>query len=245
MRKIPTHKDDVTDHKGRSCFMWAVLAENESIVRWMLDNKSLSIDRRAKDIYYCTALHLAAQIGSLNICKLLIKQGWSLTDRDINEATPSHLAAGAGHTELIRYFQTALADKNEVDAADRTPLFYACAAGQTSTVQIMICDLKFPITVVDRHGQTPLHYAAYSGIAACLRVLLQRPECNVNAIDENGKTALHIACQRGKIDIIKLLVEAGADPNLSSMKSETPFALAMAEGNTKIIDALTVSNENL
>ena len=99
--------------------MWAVLAENEDVVHWMLDNKSLSIDRQAKDIHYRTALHLAAQIGALNIAKLLIKQGWALNDRDINNATPSHLAAGGGHTELIRCFQTALADKHELDAADR------------------------------------------------------------------------------------------------------------------------------
>ena len=168
-----THSQDPKDSKDRTCLMWAVLAENEPVVLWMLSNQSLEIDRHAKDKYHCTALHLAAQVGSLPIAKLLIKQGWSLNDGDQNDATPSHLAAGGGHTELIRHFQTALANTDDRDVAGRTPLFYACAGGQASTVRIMVNDLNFTTNSVDRNGQTPLHYAAISGIAACVKVLLE------------------------------------------------------------------------
>ncbi|VDK18100.1 unnamed protein product [Anisakis simplex] len=67
---------DQYDSDGRSCFMWAVIADQEEMVRFFLDN--FEPDRNHHDKYGYTVLHHAAQVGSLRLVKLLVKEGWNI-----------------------------------------------------------------------------------------------------------------------------------------------------------------------
>ncbi|VDK27855.1 unnamed protein product, partial [Anisakis simplex] len=58
---------DQYDSDGRSCFMWAVIADQEEMVRFFLDN--FEPDRNHHDKYGYTVLHHAAQVGSLRLVK--------------------------------------------------------------------------------------------------------------------------------------------------------------------------------
>ncbi|VDM77817.1 unnamed protein product [Strongylus vulgaris] len=97
-----------------------------------------------------TALHLAAMVGNENICKVLVRQGWNLSERDKLDNTPLHLAAGRGHTDVVRFLVTAGANMNEKDAMDRTPVYWACFGGQAHTLYCMIKELGFEWRTVDK-----------------------------------------------------------------------------------------------
>jgi euchromatic histone-lysine N-methyltransferase len=45
---------------------------------------------------------------------------------------------------------------------------------------------------------------------ATVQYLIQEAKCNVNAEGEDGRTALHHAARMGELQIVKMLVEAGA-----------------------------------
>ena len=67
-------------------------------------------------------------------------------------------------------------------------------------------------------GVTLLHWAVYNGYREILAELLRRDRSPqfLNRTDSTGRTALHLAAERGELDMVKLLVEYGADPSVSS-----------------------------
>jgi len=74
---------------------------------------------------------------------------------------------------------------------------------------------------VPEHIQNEVGSAAFKADIATLEKALARGE-NVNETDENGETALHKAVARGHEEVIKVLVEAGADPRVANKYGQTP-----------------------
>lgn len=69
----------------------------------------------------------------------------------------------------------------------------------------------------------PLYYAASFGMMSIVKMLLA--DMPKSEIDVKGgralATPLHVACYRGKEKVVKLLLEAGADPNSTNCKGES------------------------
>ena len=59
--------------------------------------------------------------------------------------------------------------------------------------------------------------------------------CDVNDTDEIGYTALHAAALNGHFDIVKLLVEHGAQPTAKIDSGETPLDLARQVDQIEIV----------
>jgi uncharacterized protein len=68
--------------------------------------------------------------------------------------------------------------------------------------------------IADRAGITPLRQTTEIGFLDGARALLARG-ANVNQTNNRGETALHIAVQRRDVAMTRLLVEAGADAELT------------------------------
>lgn len=51
-------------------------------------------------------------------------------------------------------------------------------------------------------------------------------QLDLNPPDEVKNTPLHLACEDGHVEIIKILLEAGADPNLENKQKKKPIDLA-------------------
>ncbi|XP_076897406.1 potassium channel KAT3-like [Bidens hawaiensis] len=68
-------------------------------------------------------------------------------------------------------------------------------------------------------------------------------EINVDLPAEEGQTALHVAVKQGHLEMVKLLLEGGANANKPDAKGCTPISLAKQQGN-KIIYNLLLSHEN-
>ncbi|WKY10262.1 hypothetical protein Q1695_002537 [Nippostrongylus brasiliensis] len=243
---------EIKDRENRSCLMWAVCAGNVEVIEYLV--RKTSPDRQARDNHGFTALHLAAMVGNENICKVLVRQGWNLSERDKLDNTPLHLAAGRGHTDVVRFLVTAGANMNEKDAMDRTPVYWACFGGQAHTLYCMIKELGFEWRTVDKHrrvpitdalGQTPLHAAAFAGFTACINVLLNieaEDDCLISPLtgwkDKHGETALHIACSRGKMDCVLALLKGGAAPNAVNDARKTCLQCAIDSKHSNIVEYL-------
>jgi ankyrin repeat protein len=73
-------------------------------------------------------------------------------------------------------------------------------------------------------------------IASVIQMLSQ--ESSLVDLVEGDMTGLMWACQLRNAELVKNLLEYGADPNLGSEEMETPLHVAAFEGDVKIVQAL-------
>ncbi|KAH9937194.1 ankyrin repeat-containing domain protein [Fomitopsis serialis] len=88
-------------------------------------------------------------------------------------------------------------------------------------------------------GGGALSDLAISGNVHELRAYLDaNPNVDVNVKDENGYTPLHLACDRGHADVVRLLLERGADPSIKDDDDLTGRELAEISGHDEIMSVL-------
>jgi ankyrin repeat protein len=89
-------------------------------------------------------------------------------------------------------------------------------------------------------GWTPLHLAAFFGRGQVVRALLDR-DANLDALSTNymANTPLHAAIAGPCVmDLVRDLLQAGANPNARGATGYTPFHLAASRGNRELVDLL-------
>ncbi|XP_059665362.1 potassium channel KAT1-like isoform X2 [Cornus florida] len=65
-----------------------------------------------------------------------------------------------------------------------------------------------------------------------------RNEVDVNSTAEDGQTALHVAVRKGHLEMVRALLERGANVNKPDVRGWTPKALAEQQGNKRLYDLL-------
>lgn len=74
---------------------------------------------------------------------------------------------------------------------------------------------------VDEYGKSAISYAVSNNHVAMVTFLLESG-CNINSfIPESGYSLLHDACSKENLEIVKILLKLGADPNALEMKDRT------------------------
>ncbi len=118
------------------------------------------------------------------------------------------------------------------DLFNRTPLFYAITKGKVDKgdiVKLLIENGADP-NCLDCWKNTPLHYAAASRHLVIAQMLIDsqnfNPE-NINAQNEDGETPLHVAIRKNRLDMVKLLIEKGADLKNINTCGDTPLHVAV------------------
>lgn len=115
-------------------------------------------------------------------------------------------------------------------------LHQAVKKGDLDRVKKLIED-GHSVNTVDHNSWTPLHEACTSGNLSLVEVLISN-KANVNVQGgEQRLTVLHEALidENPNENLIKLLLENGADPNSKNQNGQTAFDLAVASKNEKIL----------
>ena len=164
-------------------------------------------------VQYCegsTALHMAIDEWTVDeLCvKALVENGASLDARDIHGRTPLHIASMCGYHHLIKLLASSPESSHFKDDDGCTPLYYACKNSHLECIRIFIVHTPGVIgdlmKVANNDGTTPLSVRTGS-----------------------GGTILHVACDFGDINLVKKLLEAGADPNVTDEFGYTPLMRAV------------------
>jgi Ankyrin repeats (many copies) len=81
--------------------------------------------------------------------------------------------------------------------------------------------------------------AVSTGDLAKVTLLLDEGKASVDERDGAGRTPLMIAVDQGRLDMVRLLLGRGADPNAADKTGLAPLELARQRGQTEIANALT------
>lgn len=80
--------------------------------------------------------------------------------------------------------------------------------------------------------------AARKGDAAAVKALLDGG-VNVNSKTHYGATALSYACDKGHVEVVRLLIERGADVNVKdTFYGEVPLGWALSHGHAQVVKLL-------
>lgn len=112
------------------------------------------------------------------------------------------------------------------DRWGRAAAHYAAAGGDAERLRMLLAAGADP-GAADGSGWTPLHFAAQARSPLAIEILLATGAA-VDAADWHGNTPLWRAvfCSHGDGAAIRLLLEAGADPDRDNLHGVSPRALA-------------------
>jgi len=85
-------------------------------------------------------------------------------------------------------------------------------------------------TIVDKSGRGLLHWAALEGSAAMMEFALnEAPDINPAQVDGGGDGPVHLASFAGNLPVVRLLVQAQADPLAKNNGGFTPLDVAKSK----------------
>ncbi|MHB9147942.1 MAG: ankyrin repeat domain-containing protein [Candidatus Amoebophilus sp.] len=195
------------------------------------------VDLNARGLFGYTPLWLAIlQKNERAVSALLEREDIDVNAINNNNErfTPLHLAISKGNEVAI----SALLARQDIDikAQDkrrRTPLHRAAKKDNLIVMEKLIAK-GADINAKDEHGISPLYIAVSQGNETVTRMLLTKnADVNVYSV-YFGDTPLHIAIRGEYPEIVKLLLDNGAQRNINDRRNKTPFDLAKESTNKKI-----------
>ncbi|XP_022906707.1 ankyrin repeat domain-containing protein 17 isoform X2 [Onthophagus taurus] len=179
-------------------------------------------------------LSLACSAGYYELAQVLLAMHANVEDRGIKgECTPLMEAASAGHLDIVRLLVVHGADVNAQSTSGNTPLMYGCAGGHQDVVKFL---LENGANVEDHNenGHTPLMEAASAGHVGLAKILLEHGAGINTHSNEFKESALTLACYKGHLDMVKFLLEAGADQEHKTDEMHTALMEASMDGHVEV-----------
>ncbi|HLY59325.1 MAG TPA: ankyrin repeat domain-containing protein [Terriglobia bacterium] len=224
--------------EGTSLLMMA--SSDAEKVKLLID-RGANVRAKAKSGY--TALMVASTyVGTSDSVKLLLEHGAEVNPgKDVKfHASPFFLASFTGDQNNMALLLAKGADPNRrmdlLGNFPTSPLIGAIGFGNLGIVKSLLAD-GADIHEKDADNMTPLHWAVVDHHPDVVKALLGGG-ADVNAVDRYGYTPLLYAStiDFGDAETAKILLQAGADPNVKAKKGET--ALSQARELPYVRDAL-------
>ncbi|CAE7729097.1 ANK3 [Symbiodinium pilosum] len=197
------------------------------------------------------ALHIATTCGSVGCVQLLLEATADMQSLDEDGKTALWHAAQMGNVEIARLLHDAGARQDSASNGGEYPLCIACRNGHLQIVRVLLLDTSpqsgkpakpncQQTTKPDAErllsGSQALHIATKLGNASCAQLLLEA-DANVHEMDEAGKPALWHAAQMGRIDLVQLLLAAGAGKEVAN-GVDSPLCVACRNGHLGVVRLL-------
>ena len=206
---IRKHNFDVQlpDHRGWTGLHYFAKTGSYELVQAVAD---MEIDINLKANYGENCLHIAADCGHFNLCRMLIsKHNFDVQLPDHERWTALHYFSKNGSYELVK----------------------------------LVADMGADINLKTIEGKNCLHIAADCGHFNLCRMLISEHKFDVNLPDHDGWTALHYFAKRGSYELVKVVVDMGADINLKTFEEENCLHIAAYQSHFNLCKTL-ISKHN-
>ena len=189
-------------------------------------------------------LHVAARVGSEVVVDWVAERGGDLGVEDHEYVNPLQLASLEGQVKVVKKLVERGADVVIADPFSRDALHNACRGGDPETVRYLLSLGVFGVNEKTTFGFRPLDIACLSGNVDVIRVLLDQGRVDLNEPGDRGKTALHLVVSarktetKGRVNMVKVLLDLGADAGIVDDKEETVLDVARRQGWDRVVRVL-------
>jgi ankyrin repeat protein len=228
----------VSEGQRRTPLMHAAQGGHAEVARILIAAGAVA---SAKDRSGRSVLHYAAEGGRAEVVRVLAKAGGKVDVKTKDGFSPLMEAAGNGHVEAVQILLELGADPNLASKVGCTPLFAAATGGHASVVRTLLDAGTNPKGVTPDFS--PLEAASSEGHKEVVDMLLKARGGRNKEGARKGATkpdaaALANAALMGKADVVRTLLNAGADPNAVAEEHFTALMGAVRAGSIEIVDML-------
>uniref|UniRef100_A0A4W6EN57 Euchromatic histone-lysine N-methyltransferase 2 n=1 Tax=Lates calcarifer TaxID=8187 RepID=A0A4W6EN57_LATCA len=203
-------------------------------------------ERRKKLRFHPRQLYPAAKQGEVQRVLLMLMEGIDPTYQpdSQNRRSALHAAAQRGLLEVCYMLVQAGAQVDAQDKDLRTPLLEAIINNHIEVARYLIQNGAC-VYHVEEDGYTGLHHAAKLGNLEIVNMLLETGQVDVNAQDSGGWTPIIWAAEHKHVDVIKALLNRGADVTINDKELNVCLHWAAYAGNVDIAELVLNSGCSL
>ncbi|KAM7384522.1 hypothetical protein PAMA_011737 [Pampus argenteus] len=203
-------------------------------------------ERRKKLRFHPRQLYPAAKQGEVQRVLLMLMEGIDPTYQpdSQNRRSALHAAAQRGLLEVCYILIQAGAQVDAQDKDLRTPLLEAIINNHIEVARYLIQNGAC-VYHVEEDGYTGLHHAAKLGSLEIVTMLLETGQVDVNAQDSGGWTPIIWAAEHKHVDVIKSLLNRGADVTINDKELNVCLHWAAYAGNVDIAELVLNSGCSL
>jgi ankyrin repeat protein len=229
----------------------AVKSEDVEQIKALLKENPELVNTRSQG--RATALHFAVsrKHAKIEVTHVLLAHGADVNAQQDHGETPLYMAASWGNLEVVELLLAHGADINMPNKTGYTSLIENASSGKAEMVELLLAngaevnariwsgDTALQLALLSQLRALRSDYVLPPGVAlnAGYKLLLANG-ANINNVNDAGSTALHSAAGGHFVEIVKVLIEKGADVNAREIvddknKGETPLHLAVAFDSVK------------
>jgi ankyrin repeat protein len=235
--------------RGQTGLMWAAAEDHPEVVKLLLahgaDPKIRSNDRDTTPPKLMagtpaapisrgglTAMVFAARQGSIESAKALLDAGADINEGDADANNPLLIAILNNHDELAQMLIDRGADVNAVNKDGRSALFTAVDAHDVDWSDRPLVKETDKITSMDVIKSLIDRKANVNAQLTAVSIIKKAAQDSPDRTLGTGATAFMRAARSGDIELMKLLLDHGADPKLANKDGVTALSVASGIGYT-------------
>lgn len=185
---------------------------------------------------------IAAEQGQLELLKNCLEKGVDINTTNRQGRTAIVNASLNKHYECVSFLISAGADINKQDQTCFNPFLLSCLNDDLTLLRLVL-PAKPNLDLLTRFGGVGITPASEKGHVAIVRELLEKTDINVNHTNFVGWTPLleAIVLNDGgekQQQIVKLLLDHGANPHMTDKYGKKPLELAREKGYNEIAELL-------
>lgn len=182
----------------------------------------------------------AARAGHLEIVELLLKHGVDPNYRNAAGGSPLVLAIQRGHFDLVRFLLAHGADLLLECAWGQFPVLHAVYRGRVEILKVLLDHLEqsHPAESKDQMQQALAAAAGRNDRIEIIPILLARGadiNCQASRLRPLDLLPLCRAVNSRNLDMVRFLLENGADPNIVESDGEGPLSEASGTNNIQLL----------